>query len=131
VIAYNSPTCTDSTGASGYYYPNAITGDCCTCPRCGCIHPQGQHAPQDEIILRASPRPKDRPFLTPEQVWRLRNLSYRLSRDAIVEARVVQKRARDDLRTHVTLQARQRPYVRALFKKRVCGGSSRYRVMVN
>jgi len=131
VIAHiNSPCCTDST-TSNYFYQNTATGmDLCVCPRCGCIHPQGQWA-SDTIILPAPPHPRDRPFLTPEQIWRLKNLSYRLSRDAIVEARMVQKGARDDLRAHVSLQARHRPYVRPPFKSRVCGGSNRYRVLVS
>ncbi len=89
--------------------------------------------PYAETITIQSKRLKvqDKPFLTPEQVWRLRDLPYRLSRKAIEEARVVLKGAQDDLRTHTPSKDRRRPYVRPSFKKRVCSGSNRHRVLVN
>lgn len=132
MIAFFTTTLTNCTDTTIWIdpYQTAVTGDnCqCRCPNCGSVHRF-----HEVCTIRVSPEPRrrDRPFLTPEQVWRLKNLSYRLSREAIDEARVVLKGARDDLRTHVPLQDRHRPYVRSSFKKRVCGGSSRYRVMVN
>lgn len=109
-------------------YQTAVTGSNLNgpCPNCGKVH---RPFPQEEVYVQPS-RPLRKPFLTPEQIHRFRNLSWKLSKEAIVEARGYLKSARDDVRTHVPLQDRHRPYVRPPFKKRVCGGSSRYRVMV-
>lgn len=54
-----------------------------------------------------------------------------LSRQAAWEAQVALRSAPDDPGVRVPLLARKRPYVRQRAKKRVCAGSSRYRVLVN
>lgn len=58
---------------------------------------------------------------------RHRELSWRHIR----EAQVARRKAVDGPRPRVPLQSRQHPYVRPVTKKRVCAGSSRYRVRVN
>jgi hypothetical protein len=54
-----------------------------------------------------------------------------ISRTALRRAQMALQRALDDPGGQVPLQDRKRPYVRPRSKKRVCAGSSRYRVLVN
>lgn len=54
-----------------------------------------------------------------------------VSRASLVRARLALQRALDDPRPEIPLADRKRPYHRPRAKKRVCAGSSRYRVLVN
>jgi hypothetical protein len=54
-----------------------------------------------------------------------------LSRQAAWEAQLALRRATDDPHPRIPRHARKAPYVRPRAKKRVCAGSSRYRVLVN
>jgi hypothetical protein len=89
------------------------------CPNCGEYHFHGSNSiyvePEPEPDLRAT----------------IRQLKRDLSHRAITRARIALQRALDDPGVQVPIQDRKRPYVRPRAKKRVCSGSSRYRVMVN
>jgi hypothetical protein len=61
----------------------------------------------------------------------LKQLHREASWEAVRKAREALRAVRDDPGHRVPLQDRHHPYVRPLSKKRVCGGSSRYRVRVN
>lgn len=134
MIAINLSSCTGGATIGLYYYPQALTGasEYCRCPRCGCFHSRGQWAPEPPIVIRTPPsKPRNVQLLTEEQLWELRNRAWKLSKEAIVEAHDTLKTVRETQLDRVPLQDRQRPYVRPVSKKRVCGGSSRYRVLVN
>jgi hypothetical protein len=72
-------------------------------------------------------------YVEPEPDLRLtiRQQKRELSHRAITRARIALQRALDDPGVQVPLQDRKRPYARPRAKKRVCAGSSRYRVLVN
>jgi len=74
------------------------------------------------------------PIDLPDEAWEgdsLRQQHYERSRQDVCEARMALRRVRDDPGGRVPLQARKAPYTRPRSKKRVCAGSSRYRVLVN
>lgn len=54
-----------------------------------------------------------------------------VSRASLTRARLALQRALDDPHPAIPLADRKRPYHRPRTKKRVCAGSSRYRVLVN
>ena len=54
-----------------------------------------------------------------------------LSRQHIKAARIALRGVPDDPGSRIPLQARRTPYIRPRAKKRVCAGSSRYRVLIN
>lgn len=69
--------------------------------------------------------------LEPEPLIDLKAWKKALSRQAIWEAQVALRRCQDDPSPRVPLQARRGLSGRQAVRKRVCSGSSRYRVLVN
>lgn len=106
------------------YDPN-LTG-VSRCPNCGRWH-------ETSTIIYANyppaPPPDPEPVRSVKEA--LKEWHRALSRHAAWEAMVALRSAPDDPGHRVPLPARQRPYVRQRAKKRVCAGSSRYRVLVN
>lgn len=73
-------------------------------------------------------RPEPEPLSEREEILLRHRASSRL---AVCQGRMALRGALDDPTTRVPIMARKLPYVRPTFKKRVCAGSSRYRVLVN
>ncbi len=125
MIALMPPAATTSTGQAIwtlYCYPatgtyaTSLTG---RCPNCGEVH---YYVDTDTNITISHELPPK---------VRARQLKWEASKRAVTRARLALQQALDDPRPEIPLPERKRPYVRPRAKKRVCAGSSRYRVMVN
>lgn len=107
-----------------YYTTSTITGDnICRCSICGQWHGRPDTT-QVICIPLQPPEPEE-----DDREW-LRQWHRAVSRQAAWEAQIALRSAGDDPRGKVPLQAQKVAYVRPRAKKRVCAGSSRYRVLV-
>jgi hypothetical protein len=127
MIATISSGCTDPYYHFNYGYSDTtITGtNQCQCPNCGCTH---NYAPPNS---RTYYFPPQEPEPAEDIKEALKQWHKALSRQAAWEASVALRGEGKERRGPVSLQAQKAPYVRPTSKKRVCGGSSRYRVRVN
>jgi len=119
-------TCTDPFYGCGWDSVTGTGGNVCHCPNCGYWH--AQQPVTQTFYIPAQPREPEPPE---DLKAALKAWHKALSRQAAWEASVALRGDGKERRGPVSLQAQQRPYVRPTSKKRVCGGSSRYRVRVN
>jgi hypothetical protein len=113
------------TISSGYVDTDSnLTSNYCRCPNCGRWHEPCSQT----LYIPAQPQEE---FEDEDIREALRQWHKALSRQAAWEASVALRGEDRERKGKVPLQSQQRPYVRPMSKKRVCAGSSRYRVRVN
>ncbi len=121
IASYTSATSNTTTGIYRcFVYPSCGTATITLsgrCPNCGDFH----YYADTNLYIAPAPNPRE--------VARQRKRD--LSKRALTRARLALQRALDDPRPEIPLPDRKRPYARPRSKKRVCAGSSRYRVMVH
>jgi len=127
MIATLTSGCTDLYYRFDYSLSDTtITGtNRCQCPNCGCTH---NYSPLTQVYYLPPQEPDP---IVEDVKAALKAWHKALSRQAAWEASVALRGEGKERRGKIPLQAQQRPYVRPRAKKRVCAGSSRYRVLVN
>lgn len=126
-----TPTIPDSYDPFAVTESTSITGIRCRCPNCGYTHGSNEtsvtlyipaHGHASSAVLELLDEP---PLLSLKELHRLR------SKQDVQEAQRAIRSGQRQPRAPVSLQSQKRPHVRPVSKKRVCAGSSRYRVLVN